>query len=276
MKTGVDGRFAQLARRVLRAAGLRPTAPDYLGRQVAMSWEKERRNLEWFGLRDGMDVLDLGCGGGHFTERLLEAWPGLRVTALDRDPAMIVQARQRLGRRAVLVEGAAEDTGLAAASFDFAHARAVFQHLRDPLLVAREAWRVLRPGGLLVVTDGDDGLFGVTDPPVEGLGRLLQRFGAAQAANGGDRQVGRRLTRILGEAGFVEVALECVAVHSDEAGLDVCFPQLDAAPLEWLQKAGHLGAGERQELRAQGEAFHGAPAPYAIVLLFTACGIKPC
>src|SRR6187397_2173845 len=90
----------RLARSFLDAAGgPRRVSPDYLGRQVARSWEKESRHLGWFGLRDGMAVLDLGCGPGHFTERLAESRPNVTITALDADPEMIQRARERLGNR---------------------------------------------------------------------------------------------------------------------------------------------------------------------------------
>jgi protein-L-isoaspartate O-methyltransferase len=40
--------------------------------QVLLSWEKEARNLTWFGLADGMKVLEAGSGPGFFTEKLLD------------------------------------------------------------------------------------------------------------------------------------------------------------------------------------------------------------
>jgi hypothetical protein len=39
--------------------------------QVLLSWEKEARTLKWFGLADGMNVLEAGSGPGFFTEKLL-------------------------------------------------------------------------------------------------------------------------------------------------------------------------------------------------------------
>jgi ubiquinone/menaquinone biosynthesis C-methylase UbiE len=246
---------------------------------VACRWRKESRNLAWLGLRDGMSVLDLGCGPGHFTERLAETLPNTAITALDVDPAMIEAARGRLaerfGGRMTFKQGPAEQTGLPDGSFDFAIARLLFQHLREPLLVAREAHRVLKQGGRLVVIDDDDDLFGVVEPAVPRLGQLLAKYGEAQARRGGNRRVGRWLTRLLRDAGFIDVDQESVAIHSDEAGLAECFPQLDARPLDWLAAAGYLTRAEQAEFQAARREFFGSAEPFAILLLFMASGTKP-
>ena len=39
--------------------------------QVILSWEKEARTLNWFGLTDGMNVLEASSGPRFFTEKLL-------------------------------------------------------------------------------------------------------------------------------------------------------------------------------------------------------------
>lgn len=263
-----------LVRTLLRTAGLVPQSPDYLGQQVARSWAKESRNLAWFGLRDGMSILDLGCGPGHFTERLAQWLPHARITAADAEARMLDAARTRLGERASIVHASAHDTGLPDASFDFVIARLLFQHLPDPIAVARECHRVLKPGGKLVIIDIDDDLFGLVTPRIPGLKRLLGRFARAQSQRGGNRHIGRALVRLLRDAGFVDVDLESVAIHSDEAGLDAVFPQLDPTPLQSLLANGQLSQHEHDALRKAREAFL-ASDPFAMVLLFMACGRRP-
>ncbi|HYH07661.1 MAG TPA: methyltransferase domain-containing protein [Thermoanaerobaculia bacterium] len=260
-----------ILRRALQVAGLVPQPPDYLGQQVARSWAKESRNLTWFGLRDGMSVLDLGCGPGHFTERLTQLLPQATITALDSESRMLDAARRRLGTRASIVHAPAHDTGLPDASFDFIVARLLFQHLPQPEPVLRECRRLLKPGGRLAIIDVDDDLFGLTAPRVPGLKRLLGRYGRAQTQRGGNRRIGRSLVRLLRDAGFTETQLECVAVHSDESGLDAVFPQLDPMPLQSLLAQGQLTRAEHDALRAAREAFL-AHDPFALALLFMACG----
>src|SRR5436190_2530080 len=124
----------------------RVEGPDYLHQQVQRSWGKESRNLQWFGVRDAMSILDLGCGPGYFAERLANWLPTARITALDLDERMLGLARQRLAQRATVIQAAAEQTGLPAESFDFVLARLLLQHAADPLRVIGEAQRLLKPG----------------------------------------------------------------------------------------------------------------------------------
>ena len=56
--------------------------------QVILSWEKEARTLNWFGLTDGMNVLEAGSGPGFFTEKLLELLPNSLLTAVEIDPVL--------------------------------------------------------------------------------------------------------------------------------------------------------------------------------------------
>nr|NIP57380.1 class I SAM-dependent methyltransferase [Gemmatimonadota bacterium]NIR77770.1 class I SAM-dependent methyltransferase [Gemmatimonadota bacterium]NIT86306.1 class I SAM-dependent methyltransferase [Gemmatimonadota bacterium]NIU30140.1 class I SAM-dependent methyltransferase [Gemmatimonadota bacterium]NIU35080.1 methyltransferase domain-containing protein [Gemmatimonadota bacterium] len=45
-------------------------------------------------------ILDVGCGEGTLTSRILESLPGARITAVDASASMLDTARQRLGEMA--------------------------------------------------------------------------------------------------------------------------------------------------------------------------------
>jgi len=105
-------------------------------------------------------VADLGCGTG--TLALLLAEQGYAVEALDFSPAMVWVARAKLAtasepvQRLVTVrEGDAADPGLAPASVDVVLCRHVLWALPDAVAVVRRWVAALRPGGRLVLAEGD-------------------------------------------------------------------------------------------------------------------------
>jgi 2-polyprenyl-6-hydroxyphenyl methylase/3-demethylubiquinone-9 3-methyltransferase len=96
----------------------------------------------------GLSILDLGCGKGRFARHLARA--GARVVGVDLSAGMLHQA-QGIDR----VQAAGSSLPLKSGSFDSAIAIEVLQHVAPRSLesVVREAARVLRPGGRLVVID---------------------------------------------------------------------------------------------------------------------------
>ena len=99
-------------------------------------------------------MLELGSGTGEFTRLLLDA--GATVTGLDLSEGMLARARVKLaGRSASLFAGDAEDTREPAASYDAVVCRHLVWTLPEPRRAVADWFRVLRPGGRLLVVDGD-------------------------------------------------------------------------------------------------------------------------
>lgn len=98
--------------------------------------------------RPGERILDLGCGDGVLTRRLVES--GAEVTGLEPDPDMAARARER---GLDVVEADAHDP-FGEAAFDAVFSNAALHWMRDPARVLRNARRALRPGGRLVAEQG--------------------------------------------------------------------------------------------------------------------------
>jgi demethylmenaquinone methyltransferase/2-methoxy-6-polyprenyl-1,4-benzoquinol methylase len=106
----------------------------------------------------GARVLEIGCGTGAVTERLVTR--GAEVIALDQNPEMLEQARARLdgapaGAVTWLERTAAEVDGLTEEGFDAAVASLCLSEMSagERAFVLREVARRVRPGGILAVAD---------------------------------------------------------------------------------------------------------------------------
>jgi ubiquinone/menaquinone biosynthesis C-methylase UbiE len=117
--------------------------------QVAGFWGRESEVLRRRGLAEDACVLEIGCGPGFVTERLLALVPRGCVVGIDNDPCMVELAGRRLAglQRVEVRLGSVSESGFAEAGFDAVTARLVVQHLPDPAEALAEIRRVLRPGG---------------------------------------------------------------------------------------------------------------------------------
>lgn len=113
------------------------------------TWEATARAL--IGLLRLGDVLDLAAGDGVLAELL--ARHACSVTCLDISPAVVQAARRRLARynNVRLEVGDMNRLAFADASFDHVFAMHALSYSSSPSIVLREAARVLRPGGRLIV-----------------------------------------------------------------------------------------------------------------------------
>ncbi|MFZ4676471.1 MAG: class I SAM-dependent methyltransferase [Nodosilinea sp.] len=113
-------------------------------------------------------ILDLGCGTGTTTQMLKRRFPGAEVMGLDLSPQMLVMADHKARAAAVEVtfrHGNAMATGLPAAAFDVVCATLLF-HETPPAVaktILAEAFRLLTPGGQLLVLDGNQRTLRATD-----------------------------------------------------------------------------------------------------------------
>ncbi|MEU0936872.1 methyltransferase domain-containing protein [Embleya sp. NPDC005971] len=228
--------------------------------QAELSWAHEWRVLADWAPAEGGAVLDAGCGTGAVTRRLRTrlADPGTRVVGLDADERLLAVARATRPVEGIrYVAGDLARPPLPAAGFDLVLARYVFQHLADPVGVARSLAGLLRPGGRLAVVDVDAGLWGCAEPDLSVFSADAYRaLGSAQAADGGDRLVARRLPRILRAAGLTEVGVRPFAYTSDEVGgVAALAPQLSPERLLPLVERGVLGVAAYARAMAAWERF---------------------
>jgi ubiquinone/menaquinone biosynthesis C-methylase UbiE len=199
-------------------------------------------------------VLEIGCGTGFFIVNLWQAGLVGEAHATDISPGM-VDVCVRNGRRVGLdVHGRvsdAESLPYPDGTFDLVIGHAVLHHLPDVPGALREAWRVLRPGGILVVA-GEPTRFGfaivgvakrATARTVTTLGRLIPGRWLASEINGPSAPEAaleahvdlhefhpHMMRRWLLDAGFVDIDLQTEEFVSGLFGWSVRTLEALAAP----------------------------------------------
>ena len=157
------------------------------------------------GLRQGQQVLDLGCGLGTLAKAAARKHAGVRVVGLDGDPAIL-----RLGRTfngepggVELLQGFSQALPFPRHSFDVVLSSLFFHHLMPEAKAATlaEVRRILRPGGQLHIADWGAATGAIT----RALFRPVQALDGQ--ANTADHVEGR-IPRYLQDAGFQNVRIE--------------------------------------------------------------------
>lgn len=167
-----------------------------------------KRSLEAHGafiepyLREGLHVLDCGCGPGTISAGIAELVGNGSVHGIDQSEPQIAEA-QSLHQLPNLTfsAGSVYELTFEDETFDLVFAHALFEHLGDPGAALQEMYRVLKPGGLLGLCSPDFGAFIIT-PETDAVREAFAFYRAMQESNGGDTLAGRRLVSWLSNNGF--------------------------------------------------------------------------
>ncbi|MEO9023257.1 MAG: class I SAM-dependent methyltransferase [Ginsengibacter sp.] len=105
-------------------------------------------------------LLDIGCGAGNYTLKMLSKLPGLHCTLVDLSKPMLDRASERVAKATEkevrTIQGDIRDIYLQDDQYDIILAGAVLHHLRDDSdwqSVFTKLYKVLKSGGCLMISD---------------------------------------------------------------------------------------------------------------------------
>ncbi|ANP54397.1 SAM-dependent methyltransferase [Streptomyces griseochromogenes] len=166
------------------------------------------RHVEALGIGPGMRCWEVGAGGTSVVSWLAEkVGSDGRIVATDLDTSLLTAAVRPPVEARVHDVGTEEPPG---EGFDLVHARLVLVHVPDRARALQSMIKALRPGGWLLIEDADPALQPLICPDEHGpeqqlANRLRHGFRKLLADRGADLSYGRKLPRLLREAGLRDV-----------------------------------------------------------------------
>ncbi len=144
-------------------------------------------------------ILDVGCGTGAMLEPLAARFATAAVYGIDPSRAMLDVARSRLPARIGLAAAYAEALPFRAGCFDLLASISALHYFSDPHAAAAEMYRVVRPGGSVLITDWCDDF--LTMKTFDRVMRLLGKANFTTLSS-------KACSALLRDAGFERVRVE--------------------------------------------------------------------
>ncbi|GHC65258.1 class I SAM-dependent methyltransferase [Limoniibacter endophyticus] len=198
--------------------------------------------LKHLGPGEGRRALDLASGTGVISHLMDDL--GFQVTGLDWSEEMLALAREKAGKRGRSIRflhGDAERCMEPDASYDVIICRHLVWTLIDPKACFVEWLRVLKPGGKVLVIDGDFVNVGRLETMLQVLGRLVARVRQSPSETTAQAEMKQRFNAILSQVHFSQGArANDVAALMAEAGFSSVAIDQDMKAVH-REQAKHMG-----------------------------------
>jgi len=242
------------------------------------------KEFEILGLKQGMKVLDAGCGTGAVTRNIaVKVSPG-EVFGVDIDSLFVNEARKLAANEGLgnvrYDLGDVNDLKYSDGTFDLSYCRLVLMHVKDPIKTVKELERVTKKEGVVAVSDNDDG--GVlTYPEMPKMMDLWAKYGCSAKTRGEDRYIGRQLFSIFSQAGLSPITIYPLPIHATQQTPEM-LKMLVSVPVqimelckETMMQEGFVTAEHYEEAMNEVRAFLSHPGAFAMGLTFLAVGKVP-
>lgn len=196
--------------------GYRQQEQERLQAQASQLAHESAWLFDQLGDLTGARVVEIGCGPLGCLELLSErVGESGQVIGIERSPDAVAMARELFASRQLknvdVRELDARSTGLPRGSFDLVTSRLVLVNIPDPMEVVTEAMALARPGGWVAFHEADY-MSHVCDPSIDAWDSLVALLVRYSELNGIDPFIGRKVPRLLREAGLTEIEVNPI-VH---------------------------------------------------------------
>ena len=191
--------------------GYREAEQERLQRQAVELAHESSWLFDQLGPLDGARVLEIGCGPHGCLDQLSRrVGPAGSVVGVERSPEAVVLAKKMVASEGLtnveVLERDARSTGFPRASFDLVTSRLLLVNIPRPEQVVSEAVALAKPDGWVAFHEAD-WVCHLCDPPLDAWTTIRDLFVRYAQRNGIDSYIGRRVPRLLRDAGIVDVAI---------------------------------------------------------------------
>jgi ubiquinone/menaquinone biosynthesis C-methylase UbiE len=200
--------------------GYRRAEQQRLQRQAETLADEARRLFDWIGVFAGDRVVEVGCGPRGTLDLLSErVGPSGTVTGVERSEGAVRLARQFVAERNLanveVIHGDGRATGLPRGAFDLTTARLVLVNVPHPEQIVAEMVALVRPGGKVAIYEADwSGA--ICDPPLPAWNKAIDLLQTYSSMNGIDLFIGRKVLRLLREAGLIDIQVNPLVHNATE------------------------------------------------------------
>jgi SAM-dependent methyltransferase len=191
-----------------------PAEIRHLVEQAEVYAREATELFDLIGVEAGIAAIDVGCGVLGVLHLLSERiGSGGRVVGLDRETRMVQYGQQLAEQRGLAIEFIEADataSGLPDRTFDLVHARTLLLNVSNPTEILDEMVRIARPLGVVAVQEPDASAWSC-DPPHPAFEILRTAILNAYRRTGRDFNIGRRIARMLRDAGLDDVRVRATA-----------------------------------------------------------------
>ena len=212
-------------------------------------------------LKDGVQLLDAGCGPGNITAGLAALIPNGKAVGIDFSAEIISQAQNEYPSEKFenleFQQGDIYELQFEDETFDLIYIHQVLQHLSDPVRTLKEIKRVLKPNGIIALRESDYSAF-TWFPELPELDRWRELYREVTQHNGAESNGGKFLKSWVMQAGMELAEISCTTWVFSSEGDRAWWGGLwskRATESDFAKQAIAYGLSTKEELEAIAESF---------------------